>query len=270
MVWDISESGRSIFADKKVNADVEDETLDNSMFIRLIAKGKKFTNVSFKYCIFDNCYIRKCTFNSCDFTGAKFIGSNLPGSSFEGCTFDYSSFEKTHVSNEILRLSPSKENLKLMFARSLRINYQQIGDAKSVNMAIRVELDASNTHLYNAWISNDAYYRSHYIGLARLKAFLQWVEFKLLDFVWGNGESLYKMIRAVLITVCIIAFIDVFLATCRDNNKIIDAFITAPAVFLGVSSSANYNKLYLSCITITRLTLIGFFISIIIKRFNRR
>jgi len=43
-----------------------------------------------------------------------------------------------------------------------------------------------------------------------------------------------------------------------------------PQIFLGILSPSYYSKAYLSFILFIRLVAMGFFMSIIIKRFNRR
>jgi uncharacterized protein YjbI with pentapeptide repeats len=98
----LQDSARVESKDKIFCANVDESKLTNYLFIRLVAKGKKFTNVDFKYSIFDTCYLRNCHFDSCDFTGCRFIGTNLTGSSFAGCKFDYVNFERTLVENDIL------------------------------------------------------------------------------------------------------------------------------------------------------------------------
>ena len=66
-----------------------------------------------------------------------------------GCKFDYSQFSYTQVEPEILDTGcPGQENLQQRFARTLRINFQQIGDAATANSAIKVELEATRVHLY--------------------------------------------------------------------------------------------------------------------------
>jgi hypothetical protein len=196
----LEDSARVIRTDKKFLGEERGGSYNNSLFIRLVGKDVIFTNVNFMYCIFDGAYLRNCNFQSCDFTGCRFINSNLVGSSFSGCKFNYATFEKTLVDTDIMINScPSEENLKLKFARSLRINYQQLGDAKAANKAISIELKATESHLYKAWSSKESYYRRKYKGFNRLTTFGEWLEFKTLDFIWGNGESTYKLIRAVLL-----------------------------------------------------------------------
>jgi hypothetical protein len=150
-----SESNRIKLEDRKVDTDLTEAKLANHLFLRLVAKERRFANVDFKYSIFDTCYLRQCAFDSCDFIGCRFIGTSLYGSTFSGCKCDYSTFERTIVTTDLLRTCcPAPENLKMRFARTLRTNYQQLGDAQAANMAIHVELEATREHLWKAWRSN--------------------------------------------------------------------------------------------------------------------
>ena len=129
----------------------------NQLFVRLVAKKKRFTKVDFTYSIFDGCNMRDCVFDSCNFTGCRFVSTNLYGSTFSGCMFDYATFERTTIDSHVLDSEcPPFENLKIRFARTLRVNYQQLGDAGAVNKAICVELRAAELHLRKAWQSNES------------------------------------------------------------------------------------------------------------------
>jgi hypothetical protein len=265
-------SGREKLSDKKIDSPLSDKKFINKLFERLVASKVEFKHVDFRYCIFDAAYLRNCSFEDCDFTGCRFINSNLTGCSFNGCKFDYASFDKTYVDNDILDVGcPGPENLKLKFARSLRINYQQIGDAKSANKAIGIELQATEDHLHKAWKSKESYYRKKYKGLDRLKTFGEWLEFKLLDLIWGNGESTWKLFRAVLVVLIFITGINVI--GFDDPSLVksyIDALLNSPQVFLGILKPPEYPTYYITLIFLVRLIMFGFFMSIIIKRFNRR
>ena len=268
----LSDSNRIHETDKKFIEDVENEKFINRLFVRLVAKGIRFVGVDFKYSIFDTSYLRNCIFDSCDFTGCRFIGTNLYGSKFSGCKFDYSNFERTIVDSDILSSEcPGPENLKMKFARTLRVNYQQVGDAASANKAIEVELKATEIHLRKAWHSNESYYRKKYKKWNRFKLFIEWAQFKVLDYIWGNGESTFKLIRSTFIALFIIALIDVIY--CGNPQLIgsyIESILKSPQVFLGVVEPVGYPKSYLAAIFFIRLVTFGFFMSIIIKRFNRR
>ena len=202
----------------------------------------------------------------------KFTEPLLTGSSFNGCKFNYASFDKSYIDNDILQVGcPCPENLKIKFARSLRLNYQQLGDAKSANKAISIELQATEDHLLKAWKSRESYYRKKYKGLARLKVFGEWLEFKVLDSIWGNGESTWKLFRAVLVIILLITGINTFFYGEPDSiNSYLKSLILSPQILLGVLKPAGYPSLYLTSIFLIRLIMFGFFMSIIIKRFNRR
>ncbi len=265
-------SNRATVIDERVCADILGATLENRLFLRLVAKGRTFQNVKFKYSIFDTCYLRDCKFDSCDFTGCRFVGSNLYGTKFVGCRFDYSWFERTLLDNSILDTGcPGLDNLKLKFARTLRMNYQQIGDSQSANKAIRVELEAQQSDLYKAWHSNESYYRKKYTGLLRARMFTRWVSFKILDIVWGNGESPWKLIRTACILLAGLAVID---ATFYNDWHLVGSYVSGLAksseVFFGTLTPSDYPSWYLTIILISRLIMFGLFMSILTKRFSRR
>ena len=258
--------------DKRFDTDVSDEQFSNQLFVRLVAKRKCFTNIDFKYSTFNDCYFRDCVFDSCDFIGCRFVGTNLHGSSFSGCKFDYATFDKTLVDSDILSDGcPGHENLKMRFARTLRINYQQLGDAKSVNKAIGIELQATEAHLHKAWRSNESYYRKKYAGLKRVEMFGEWTKFKCLDFLWGNGESAPKLLRAMILALVVISLVDAIgFKDRRLFGSYIEALLNAPQIFLGAISPVSYPRLCLIGILSLRLIAFGFLTAIIVKRFNRR
>lgn len=258
--------------DQRFATDESDQKYINHVFVRLSAKGRKFTNVDFRYSTFDACYLRDTKFDSCDFTGCRFIATNLHGAKFLGCRFEYTTFERTMIDSAILDTEcPSRENLRVRFARALRMNYQQLGDAAAVNKAMKVELEATNTHLYKAWASDEDYYRKKYVGWLWWKMLCQWVFFRLGDFVWGNGESALRLLRFVLIIMLCMTIYEVL--SFGDPHMVgsyATAFLRSSEVFMGLPAPAEYPKPYIAIVTLIRLVAIGFLLSIIIKKFNRR
>jgi hypothetical protein len=201
------------------------------------------------------------------------VNTQFPGAKFSGCKFDYATFEKTLIDPQVLDTEcPGLENLKMRFARSLRTNFQQLGDADAVNKAMRVELAATEIHLKKAWQSNESYYRSHHPGVvSRMLAFLRWLKFKILDLIWGNGENLSRLLRFVLIVLVLMALGDVtFHGDPTRVRSYSDSFFRSCAIFFGALTPDDYGKLYLALITCARLVVVGFFLSIIIKKFSRR
>ena len=266
---------RKVVTDYYVDKNISNEPnkFAFNVFIRLNAKEKTFKNVSFIHCIFDNCYLNKCVFDSCDFTGCRFLSSNFHQTAFRGCDFRFVTFEHSQLDDDILISEPPREeNLRMRFARSLRMNYQQIGDSKAVNKAISVELEATSIYLYKSWRSGETYYKEKYPGfLNSVVQFIKWLEFWVLDFVWGNGESILKFPRLILLSILIIAIYD---ANTNGNTlNFIRYWISlqnAPAVFLGVLSPGNFTVGSLSIIKGARLVSFALLTALLVKRFSRR
>jgi hypothetical protein len=262
---------RTIATDQEWVDRVSDVSYSDFIFQRVSAKHVRFENVDFRYSVFDTSYFRDCTFDSCNFTGCRFVGSSFPGSAFLGCRFDYAVFERTFIDSDVLdNIWPPYENLKLRLARTLRTNYQTLGDTDAANKAILVELHATRVHLSKAWRSREAYYRNKYSGAERAIAFLAWARFVVGDFIWGNGESASRLLRTFLLIIILIATFDTILS--RNAGLIDDwvgAFVDATAVFLGTKQS-QYPALIEALIALSRYILLGLFVSILVRRFSRR
>lgn len=268
----MEDSGRIEHKDKLFVSETVNEQFPFKLFIRVGAKKVKFVNVNFAHTYFDHCYFRDCIFESCDFTGCKLLNSNFTGSSFPNCKFEYAIFDKTFIDNDILQISaPKAENLKLRFARSLRVNYSGLGDVASANKAIKVELKATKKHLLYSWFSEDKYYRGKYVGINRLKAFVEYIYFSIQEFVWGNGESPIRLLRAGFYIWLLMTLIHVFNYECPNLiSSYFYSFLEMPSVFFGVQQPEMYSKLYLAFISLLRLIGFGLFMSLIIKRYNKR
>jgi len=268
------ENNNKKIEDKQFIRDMNCEIFENKILVRATAKQLSFSHVKFNYCIFEHCYFRQCVFDSCEFIGCKFISSNFYGSNFVGCNFIYSTFEKTLVELDSLMGSlPPEENLRAKLLRSLRVNFQQQGDVNSVNRVIRLELKAAKEHLLKSWVSNKIYYRGKYKEWDRFKKFIEWTTFQLLDLIWGNGESVYKLCRTVLLILSIISIHEIYYLKNSDSTSdIIQAILNSPSIFFGIhnTTTTNFGEITLTIIYFIRLVIFGLFMSILIKRISRR
>ncbi|TAN68811.1 MAG: hypothetical protein EPN17_08520 [Methylobacter sp.] len=263
---------RAVMSDFYVSSDIEDQQF-KKIFIRLNAKKIAFKKVTFDHCFFDSCYFNNCVFNTCSFIGCKFIGSNFHLCAFERCNFQYAIFERTQIEDDILdKEAPLEENLKRSFARTLRMNFQQIGDAKAVNKAISLELNATSAYLKKSWSSKETYYSKKYGGFSkRSLQFLRWLEFWILDLTWGNGESVLKLLRTIILVIVCIALYDTLVFHDFYNiHDYIKSLETSSAVFFGFKTPNEYPNICVALISAIRLTLFAFFTAILVKRFSRR
>lgn len=271
---ELKAGNRKVITDYYVEKNVTHQPSEYAfkIYIRLNAKEKTFQKVSFQHCVFDGCYFNTCVFDTCDFTGCRFIGCNFHKSSFPGCNFEYSSFERCQIDDDILeREAPRKENLKLRFARSLRMNFQQTGDAKAVNRAISQELNATSHYLKKSWSSSEKYYREKYPSWKKIPQFIKWLEFRALDIIWGNGESTLKLLATIFYIHLFITFFDTYnYHNPWDLRSYLNSFIASPGVFFGIKYPNEYPIWFSSIIAATRLVGFAFLTAILVKRFGRR
>lgn len=242
-----------------------DTQLSKTHMLRVSAVNKVFENVDFRYSVFDDCYFRKCKFINCNFTGAQLKNSSFRSSEFIGCKFDYCRFNNTRITNTILdNNQPGFENVALEFAQALRVNFGQIGDVSGVNKAIKHELLATKTHLRKGAFSSEAWYRDKYTGLERATFVWNYITFSLLDFVWGNGESLFKVFRTIVLVILLATLFSTF-----TEVTIVDAFEASIVSFLGLKSNALPMDLAIPLV-FCRFVLLGMFVSVLVKRLSRR
>ncbi|WP_048507728.1 pentapeptide repeat-containing protein [Chryseobacterium angstadtii] len=265
------------YISKKPHYKLSDLKYINHLFIRAVAKDIIFENVDFSKTIFESSYLKDCRFIRCNFEGAKFVSCNLQGSYFECCKFDYVIFEKTFVDDEIFECAPKLDNLKYKFARSLKLNYASIGDYIKSSKAVTIELEATKSHLKDSWLSGEEWYKLKYGGpKRRIEQFWKWTKVSILDFIWGNGESLWRLIRFNLIIFALLTVYDIFEKNNTNAFAIFKVFtIEIPGNYFGLKlKNNNYFEYYddwLNLIlVITRLVSFGLLMSIILKKYNRR
>lgn len=271
----LSKGNREVVTDFYIKEDVSNEKKAFAFKIYVRLNAIKFTtvkNTSFQHSVFEGCYFNNCAFDSCDFTGCRFIGCNFHQTSFSGCNFEYAVFERCQIDDDILESeAPREDNLKMRFARSLRMNFQQVGDAKAVNRAISLELEATSSYLKKSWTSSEAYYRKKYKGWKRVPQFFKWLEFRALDAVWGNGENTLKLLRAIVVVhMCIAVYDTMNFGSPWDMRDYLSSFIASPGVFFGIASPHPYPIWFSSLIAATRLLGFAFLTAILVKRFGRR
>lgn len=259
------------YVKKLENQFVEKDLIENDYktfrykhFINLSSLKKTYKNVDFSYSIFDNAYFRDCFFTDCKFVGTIIKNSNFKGAKFKNCTFDYCFFEKTQISINILfENSPQGENIKSAFARNLRTNFQQLGDSRNVNRAILIELEATREHLKKICYSHSSHYREKYQGLRRLKGFKDYYIFIIFDFIWGNGESLWKLLQTFLFIIFLLSSIDLYY---NFTFNIFRGF----NLLLGGTKLGLIPEIWGSVFILIRLIIMSLLTALIIKKISRR
>ena len=263
---------RQTYSDSWFNTDITDGNFSYADFKRGGAKKRRFVQVNFTGTFFEKSYFNHCEFDSCVFTGCRFDSVNFEGSVFSGCKFEYAVFDKTNIDEHVLVSEyPQAENLRMRFARAMRVNFAQTGNADGVNKAISIELAATRLYLWNAWTSKATYYRKKYKGLARAKKTIEWLRFKIMDLIWGNGESPARLFMTFIAGILAVALLDFLRSPVMDIASFQKSIANAPAIAFGFIVKGNHlSQIELVFITIIRLILFGLFMAIVVRRYSRR
>lgn len=265
---ELTDHSKPIIEDKEFASDVRHQDFTQKALKRLYAVGKVFIDVSFKQAELSKCYFRNCRFIRCDFTGASISGCNFRGSQYEECKFHYTIWEHTHLDDEFLdNCLPSEENLARDLVRTLRVNFGHIGNYGAVNKAASIEVALTGQHLFNAAYSKQSYYRSKYKGWLRAAQGARHLQWKVLDVLWGNGESL---LRVLVFGISLVVGWSAVLAWRLPDMAWPEALGVVVLAFLGVSTTPTLPEGQLAALTALRFVLVGLFMAILIKRLARR
>jgi len=257
----------------EVTSSVHDGNYSSHHFKSVSAKAKTFSNVIFHQCIFESTYFRNCKFINCDFQGSIFKDCYLHGSIFANCSFWYVRFEKCQIDDDLIdHCLPKEENLARDLVRSLRINYAQIGSPEGVNKAAAHEVELTGRHYFKAAFPTSEYYQlAKYSGWNRIRYIFKYFNWKLLDVLWGNGESPSRVLRnaGLCVTLGVAAW---HLSDPRGFDLFLSRMISAIAYFFSCPyPSGETLPLWLSVwITIGRIVLTALFLAIVVKRLARR
>lgn len=265
---ELLDHSKPLIEDKEFAADVRNENLAQKTFRRVFAVRKSFVDVSFKQSELSQCYFRNCRFIRCDFTGASISSSNFRGSQYEECKFQYSTWEHTHLDEEFLdNCLPSEENLARDLVRTLRVNFGHIGNYTAVNKAASIEVVLTGRHLFHAAYSKQSYYRSKYKGWNRVAHGARHIQWKALDLLWGNGESLCRIFFCGIFSNFALA---VVLTWQLPQLSLADSLGVVFRAFWGISTTPPVPGNCLATLTAFRFVLVGLFMAILIKRLARR
>lgn len=287
---DISEfkdANRRIFEDKMIVNSIDGDTISekycenpfkNSIYIRISQSRDlvSIKNIIFDHSYFSDCKLRKIHFENCSFVNCYFYDCDFSKSSFSNCDFRYSKFKDTLVDTDIFNSAPRENNLLMKFSNNLRVNYRDLGDKSSEDISIQYELKANEDHLYDSWISENAYYRKKYKGFERFKKLIEWLSFELNKFIWGNGESFIQLILSSIIIILLLGVVSSFIGEDFFNiEKLCSSIFFVFSYFIGSVDNSEIKDIIKSgsirnLVVLVRTVFFGLFISILIKKYSRR
>jgi len=265
---ELLDHSKPLIEDKEFGADVRNSDFSQHTLRRVYAVKKAFVEVRFNQSEISECYFRNCRFIRCDFTGASISHSNFKGAQYEECKFNYSTWEHTSLDEEFLdNCLPSEENLARDLVRNLRVNFGHIGNYAAVNKAASIEVALTGLHLFHAAYSKQSYYRAKYKGWNRIKHGFRHAHWKVLDLLWGNGESIIRVVVTGLFSIALGALI-----LNWDDTKFswLDWLGVVTQAFWGLNTTPSLPGYFLTTLTAVRYVLFGLFMAILVKRLARR
>lgn len=212
-VSSMPESGHLLlFSDQQPdNLKIADKNITASSFIRLGMKEAVIKDSSFTQSNFEDSYFRKAVFKSVRFTGSSFRFCNFDKASFQACDFRYCNFFQCKLpKDEIIACMPPEPNLRRDLARNLRANYEMIGDKKSADAFLDIEIQANKEELKAIFLSNTEYYKEHYNLIDQLIAGLNFIGSKLSGMIWGYGHRVGRLFVSYFMITCLFSLITYF------------------------------------------------------------
>lgn len=259
---------KPIIEDKEFSDDAKNQNLALHVIRRVFAVDKTFSKVSFKQSDISDSYFRNCKFIQCDFTGTTIRRSNFRGSQYVECKFQYSTWEHTQIDEGFLdNCLPSEVNLARDLVRSLRVNFGHIGNYSAINKAASLEVKLTGRHLFYAAYSRQSYYRSKYKAWNRVFHAIRHARWKALDLLWGNGESI---IRILITGVTIIILWATLLTWNSPQLTWSQSIMSVTYAFWGLIENPKPPTCQVLILTVIRFVLFGLFMAILVKRLARR
>ena len=173
---------------------------EHCTFVNISFKGAKLTDGHFLDCIFVGCYFRRAELTNCRFVGCRFFDCNFNYVSLKSCDFRFSIFRGCQVAHSEMEYNlPREPNLREELARNLSVESSRLRLSREAKRYRIAEIRAHEEHLKAALLGKSQWYREHFVGFARVSAFLEWGLSLLNRWLWGYGEHAMVLIRNFLV-----------------------------------------------------------------------
>ena len=190
-------SGRDLaFAGQRLdNKRIQLAQYRHCTFINISFKEATLEASNFSDCTFINCYFRRTTLRNCTFEGTRFYDCDFPRVSVAGSRFFYARFNGCQIAfDEMENSLPSEPNIREELCRNLAQQSHALGLVNEARRYRRSETAAYEQHLKNGFASASQWYREHFVGTEKWRAFFRWVWSRTNRFLWGYCESGTRLI----------------------------------------------------------------------------
>lgn len=183
-------------------------TIATSSFLRLGLMNAEFTDCDFTQSNFEDSYFRKAKFKNVRLTGSTFRFCNFDKAIFQGCDLRYCSFYHCKLPcDEMIACLPREPKLRRDLARNLRVNYEMLGDMKSADVFLDIEITADDEEQKSILFSKSSYYKERYNIPSRINAGIKFCVSKISGLVWGYGRRVSRLLFSFIFITAICSFI---------------------------------------------------------------
>lgn len=195
------EGANNTFAAQRLDSTtVTGARYEHCTFVNLSFKEAHLKDATFLNCVFIGTYFRRANLTSCRFIGCRFFDCNFSHIALRGCDFKYAIFRGCQLPfSEMCYSFPPEPNLRLDLARNLAIESSRLGLMKEARCYRMAEISAREQHLVAGFLGKSEWYRTHFDGIGKLRAFLEWLLSLLNRWLWGYGERAWVLVRNLLV-----------------------------------------------------------------------
>jgi hypothetical protein len=191
-----------IAGDRREHIVIDDAKYSHTTFVSCSFLDSEIKSGQFLDCVFVECYFRRTQFRATAFIGCKFINCNFGHVAIQSCDFKYSEFRGSAPPfSEMRHSAPPEPNLREALFSRMAMAADQAGEREEARAYRLAAISAQNEHLRAAVRSDSKWYREHYDLPRRAGALLTLFWHWFNKYLWGHGESAWRLLLSALIVV---------------------------------------------------------------------
>ena len=156
--------------------------------------------------------------------------------------------------DEIKSCLPQEPNLRRDLARSLRSNFLAMGDKKSADIFLNIEIQANEELSKSILLSRTQYFKENYDLIDRIWEGLRYIASRLSGLIWGYGYRVDRLLMSFVFITIICSLATYFLGI----NFIVDPDTSPRSLSFGESIlSAFSGTISVSVLSVIPTSLLG-------------
>ena len=178
-------------------------------------------------------------------------------------------------------LPPEEENLRSALCRNLSIQCSLQGDYDNYKLYLFEDRKAGEVHeIRKLFHKTGSYYDKKFNFLEGIGGLFNFLRSKTSKHLWGYGERMTTLVRNIILIIALFSILYFAIPNCLQIENQVTTVSFTDAIFLSITSFFNISTkvLFLSSCgrilwiieNVIGVILIGFFITALFKRINRK